>query len=80
MDEVRHSFKSPLTTQKRINVGYYDSLDIFCADIHKIFDNAMAFNIEGSQIHEDAAFLKVSADQFSQVNQRMLMKSNRNSF
>ena len=56
---------SPLLTirQKRVKQKTYPDLDTFAADVNLIFNNAMQFNAEDSQIYEDAVLLKVSPDQ-----------------
>lgn len=47
-------------SQKRIrSASHYDSIDKFAIDVNKIFENAMFYNVEGSQVHEDAKYLQV---------------------
>jgi hypothetical protein len=37
----------------------YSSLEAWQADVELMCDNAMAYNVEGSTVYNDAAFLKV---------------------
>jgi hypothetical protein len=44
--------------KKRINQGYYASPKDFKADFIQMFDNARLYNVEGSEVYEDAVVLQ----------------------
>ena len=43
---------------KRINSPYYTSEEQFIADFHLMCSNAQVYNVEGSEVYEDAVELK----------------------
>lgn len=44
--------------EKRCNEGSYDRLDDFVGDLDLMFANAMKYNVEASQVYEDAQVMK----------------------
>jgi ATP-dependent helicase STH1/SNF2 len=44
--------------KKRIHQGYYPSPKEFKADFIQMFDNARLYNVEGSEVYEDAVVLQ----------------------
>ena len=46
------------TIRKRIDDGTYQSYKLFQQDLDLLFSNAKTYNIEGSQVHMDAAILQ----------------------
>ena len=44
--------------QKRIQSPYYKSIEQFVGDFHLMFTNAQIYNVEGSEVYEDAVELK----------------------
>ncbi|KAI8823675.1 SNF2 family N-terminal domain-containing protein [Fimicolochytrium jonesii] len=57
--------KSPIAMDMishRMNHAYYKTLDQFVADFHLMFANAMLYNVEGSEVYEDAVQMKFALD------------------
>ena len=54
--------------RERIDQGDYVNLDQFRADFHLMFDNAMTYNVEGSDVYVDAQVLRGLFDQALQGN------------
>lgn len=47
-----------LLVNKRLKKGHYQNMQELVDDLHRIFTNAMSYNVEGSDIFEDAAELE----------------------
>lgn len=50
----------PRASQSRLKNRNYPSLEAFKHDVNSIFENAMYYNEDGSQIWEDAKTMQVS--------------------
>lgn len=48
-----------LTISRRVEQNHYSSQIQFKADLDLLFSNALTYNIEGSEVHEDALILQV---------------------
>ncbi|TPX55887.1 hypothetical protein PhCBS80983_g04959 [Powellomyces hirtus] len=51
----------------RLTHVYYKSIDQFVADFHLMFANAMQYNVEGSEVYDDATQMKKALD--AEVNE-----------
>ncbi|KAI9097249.1 SNF2-family ATP dependent chromatin remodeling factor snf21 [Phlyctochytrium arcticum] len=47
----------------RANYAYYKNLQHFLQDMHLMFSNAMQYNVDGSEVYEDAAAMKQMLDE-----------------
>lgn len=60
---MQRSTKSHPFPQKKLKRKEYHTSAEFSKDVQLVFSNAVEFNSEGSQIHEDAQTLKVCLPQ-----------------
>jgi hypothetical protein len=59
----------------RINSPYYTSLQAFAQDFTTMFKNAMTYNVEGSEVYEDASFMQEAFNQALQKHAQSLQQS-----